>query len=192
MRETAFRNHAESCEEDGAKHHDGAAAENGLRDGREEGPYGREEAAEEHDACACRDGETVHDARERGEANVLAKGCNRCATEKSGNRADKAVAADGATHFDFMNLTFEGAAAKGAGVTDGFRGGHEIDGDDGEDCAQVKFRGEREELGECEKAVVCDAREIDHAHAECENVTDNKADEHGERTEESLRKNLRE
>ena len=95
-----------------------------MRDGREERAYGREEAAEEHDACACRNGETVHDARERGEADVLAKGCNRCATEKSGNRADKAVAADGATHFDFMNLTFEGAAAKGAGVTDCFCGGH--------------------------------------------------------------------
>ena len=163
-----------------------------MRDGREECAYGREEATEEHDASACRDGETVHDARERGEADVLAERCNRCATEKSGNGTDKAVAADGASHLDFMNLTFEGAAAKGAGVTDGFCGGHEIDGDDGEDGAQVKFRGEREELGECEKAVVCDAREIDHAHAECENVTDNKADEHGERTEESLGENLRE
>ena len=128
-----------------------------MRDGREEGAYGREETAEEHDACACRDGEAVHDARKRGEADVLAERCNRGAAEESRNRADKAVAADGATHFDFMNLTFEGAAAKGAGVTDGFRGGHEIDGDDGEDCAQVKFRGEREKLGECEKAVACDA-----------------------------------
>lgn len=137
-----------------------------MRDGREEGTYGREEAAEEHDACARCDGEAVHDARERGEADILAERCNWGATEEPGNGTDKAVAADGATHFDFMNLALEGAAAKGAGVTDGFRGGHEIDGDDGEDCAQVKFRGEREELGECEKAVVCDAREIDHAHAE--------------------------
>ncbi len=128
-----------------------------MRDGREEGPYGREEAAEEHDACACCDGEAVHNARERGEADVLAEGCNRGAAEKSRNGADKAVAADGASHFDFVDLAFEGAAAKGAGVTDGFCGGHEIDGDDGEDCAQVKFRGEREELGECEKAVACDA-----------------------------------
>ena len=163
-----------------------------MRDGREEGPYGREETAEEHDACACCDGEAVYDARERGKAHVLAERCNRGAAEEAGNGADKTVAADGATHFDFMNLTFEGAAAKGAGVTDGFRGGHEIDGDDGENCAQVKFRGEREELGECEKAVVCDARKIDHAHAECENVTDDEADEHGERTEESLGENLRE
>ena len=128
-----------------------------MRDGREEGPYGREEATEEHDACACRDGETVHDARERGEADVLAERCNRGAAEESGNGADKAVAADGASHLDFVDLALEGAAAKGAGVTDGFRGGHEIDGDDGEDCAQVKFRCEREELGECEKAVACDA-----------------------------------
>ena len=95
-----------------------------MRDGREECAYGREEATEEHDACACRDGETVHDARERGEADVLAERCNRCATEKSGNGTDKAVAADGASHLDFMNLTFEGTAAKGAGVTDCFCGGH--------------------------------------------------------------------
>ena len=128
-----------------------------MRDGCEEGAYGREETAEEHDACACRDGEAVHDAGERGEADVLAERCNRGATEKSGNRADKSVAADGTAHFDFMNLALEGAAAKGAGVTDGFRGGDEIDGDDGEDCAQVKFWGEREEFGECEKAVACDA-----------------------------------
>ena len=106
-----------------------------MRDGREERAYGREEAAEEHDACACCDGEAVHNAGERGEADVLAKGCNRCATEKSGNGADKAVAADGSAHFDFVDLAFEGAAAKGTGVTDGFRGGHEIDGDDGENCA---------------------------------------------------------
>ena len=163
-----------------------------MRDGREEGPYGREEAAEEHDACACCDGEAVHNARERGEADVLAKGCNRCAAEEAGNGTYETVAADGASHLDFVNLALEGAAAKGAGVTDGFRGGHEIDGDDGEDCAQVKFRGEREKFGECEKTVACDAREIDHAHAECENVTDNEADEHGERTEESLGENLRE
>ena len=106
-----------------------------MRDGRKKCAYGREEAAEKHDACACCDGETVHDARERGEAHVLAERCNRGAAEESGNGADKAVAADGASHFDFVNLTFEGAAAKGAGVTDGFCGGHEIDGDDGEDCA---------------------------------------------------------
>ena len=124
-----------------------------MRDGREEGTYGREETAEEHDACACRDGEAVHDAGERGEADVLAKGCNWCATEKSGNRADKAVAADSASHFGLVDLALEGAAAKGAGVADGFRGGHEIDGDDGENCAQVEFRGEREEFGECEKAI---------------------------------------
>lgn len=128
-----------------------------MRDGREECAYGREESAEEHDACACRDGEAVHDAGERGEAHVLAKGCNRGAAEESRNRADKSVAADGATHFDFMNLALEGAAAKGAGVTDGFCGGHEIDGDDGENGAQVKFRGEREKLGEREKAIACDA-----------------------------------
>ena len=157
MREAAFRNHAESCEEDGTEHHDGAAAENGLRDGREECAYGREEAAEEHDACACCDGEAVYDAGERGEAHVLAERCNRGAAEESRNRADKSIAADGASHLDFVNLALEGSAAKGAGVTDGFRGGHEIDGDDGENGAQVKFRGEREELGECEKAVACDA-----------------------------------
>lgn len=128
-----------------------------MRDGREEGAYGREETAEEHDACACCDGETVHDARERGEADVLAKGCNRCAAEEAGNGTYETVAADGAAHFGLVDLALEGAAAKGAGVTDGFCGGHEIDGDDGEDCAQIKFRGEREELGECEKAVACDA-----------------------------------
>ena len=128
-----------------------------MRDGREECAYGREEATEEHDACACRDGETVHDARERGEAHVLAERCNRCAAEKPGNGTHKAVAADGSAHFSFVDLALEGAAAKGAGVADGFRGGHEIDGDDGENCAQVKFRGEREEFGECEKAIACDA-----------------------------------
>ena len=95
-----------------------------MRDGREEGAYGREETAEEHDACACRDGEAVHDARERGEANVLAKGGNRCATEKSRNRADKSIAAYGASHFDVVDLALEGTAAKGAGVTDCFCGGH--------------------------------------------------------------------
>ena len=124
-----------------------------MRDGREEGTYGREETAEEHDACACRDGEAVHDARERGESDVLAERCNRGAAEESGNGAYKSVAADSAAHFGLVDLALEGAAAKGAGVADGFRGGHEIDGDDGEDGAQVKFRSEREKLGECEKAI---------------------------------------
>ena len=128
-----------------------------MRDGREECAYGREEATEEHDACACCDGEAVHNARERGESDVLAEGCNRGAAEEAGNGTYETVAADGASHFDFVDLALEGTAAKGAGVTDGFCGGHEIDGDDGEDGAQVKFRGEREEFGECEKAVVCDA-----------------------------------
>ena len=124
-----------------------------MRDGCEEGAYGREETAEEHDACACRDGEAVHDAGERGESDVLAERCNRGAAEKPGNGTHKAVAADGSAHFGLVDLALEGAAAKGAGVADGFRGGHEIDGDDGEDCAQVKFWSEREKLGECEKAI---------------------------------------
>ncbi len=113
-----------------------------MRDGREEGAYGREEAAEEHDACACRDGKAVHDTGERSKSDVLAERCNRGAAEESGNGAYKSVAADSAAHFGLVDLALEGAAAKGAGVTDGFRGGHEIDGDDGEDCAQVKFRSE--------------------------------------------------
>ena len=124
-----------------------------MRDGREEGTYGREETAEEHDACACRDGEAVHDAGERSKSDVLAERCNRGAAEKPGNGTHKAVAADGSAHFGLVDLALEGAAAKGAGVADGFRGGHEIDGDDGEDGAQVKFRSEREKLGECEKAI---------------------------------------
>ena len=95
-----------------------------MRDGRKECAYGREEAAEKHDACACCDGEAVHDARERGEADVLAEGCNRGAAEEAGNGTYETVAADGATHFDFMNLALEGAAAKGTGVTDCFCGGH--------------------------------------------------------------------
>ena len=124
-----------------------------MRDGREEGSYGREETAEKHDACACRNGETVHDTGERSKSDVLAERCNRCAAEKPGNGTHKAVAADGSAHFSFVDLALESTAAKGAGVTDGFRGGHEIDGDDGEDGAQVKFRSEREKLGECEKAI---------------------------------------
>ena len=128
-----------------------------MRDGREECAYGREEAAEEHDACACCDGEAVHNAGERGESDVLAEGGNRGATEKPGNGADKAVAADGPAHFDFVDLTLEGTAAKGAGVSDGFRGGDKVNRDNGENGTEVEFRSERKELGECEKAVVCDA-----------------------------------
>lgn len=64
LRESALGDHAETGEEDGAEHHDGAAAENSLRDGREERADRREEATEEHDACACRNGKAVHNAGE--------------------------------------------------------------------------------------------------------------------------------
>ena len=192
LRESALCNHAESCEEDGTEHHDGAAAENGLRDGREERADRREDAAENHDTSACRNGEAVHDARERCESDVLAEGCNRCAAENAGDGAYETVAADGASHFDFVDLAFEGAAAKGAGVTDRFRSGDEVNCDNGENCAEVKFWSEWENLRERDDAAVGKSGEVYHAHAKREYVTDNEADQDGKRAQESFRENLRE
>ena len=62
LRESALGNHAKTCEKDGAKHHDGAAAENRLRDGREKRSDRREDSAENHDASACRNRKAIHDA----------------------------------------------------------------------------------------------------------------------------------
>ena len=192
LRESALGNHAEACEEDGAEHHDGAAAENGLRDCCEERTDRREDAAENHDASACRNGKAVHDAGERCKPDVLAKGCNRRAAEDAGDGTDKAIAADGAAHFGLVDLTLEGAAAKGAGIADGFRGGNQVNCDNGENGAEVEFRSERENLREGDDAAIRKSGEVDHAHAEREDVTDDEADQNGERTQESLRKNLSE
>ena len=165
LRESALGDHAETGEEDGAEHHDGAAAENSLRDGREERADRREEAAEEHDARACRDGEAVHDAGKRSEPDVLAEGCNWCTAEDAGDCAYKTVAADSSAHLDLVDLTLEGAAAKCARVSDRFCRGDEVNCDNGENRAEVEFWCERENLRERDDAAVGKSGEVDHAHA---------------------------
>ncbi len=192
LRESALGNHAKTCEKDGAEHHDGAAAENRLRDGREKRSDRREDAAENHDASACRNRKAIHDAGKRSEPNVLAKRRNRCAAEDAGDGAHEAVATDGSAHFDLVDLTLEGAAAKCAGVTDRFRSGDEVNCDNGENGTEVKFWSERENLRERDDAAVGKSGEVDHAHAKRENVTDNEADQDGKRAQESFRENLRE
>ena len=192
LRESALGDHAETGEKDGAEHHDGAAAENSLRDGREKRSDRREDSAENHDASACRNRKAIHDAGKRSEPNVLAKRRNRCAAEDAGDGAYKTVAADGTAHFDLVDLTLEGAAAKCARVTDRFRSGDEVNCDNGENCAKVKFWSEWENLRERDDAAVGKSGEVDHAHAKRENVTDNEADQDGKRAQESFRENLRE
>ena len=163
-----------------------------MRDCREECTDRREDAAENHDASACRNGKAVHDAGERSESNVLAEGCNRCAAEDAGNGAHETVAADSAAHFDFVNLTLEGAAAKSARVADRFRSRDKVNCDNGENCAEVEFRRKWKNFRECDDTAVGESREVDHAHAKRENVTDDEADQNGKRTQKSFRENLRE
>ena len=119
-----------------------------MRDGREERSDRRENAAENHDASACRNRKAVHDAGKRCESDVLTEGRNRCAAEDAGDSAYKTVAADGAAHFDFVDLTLESAAAKCARVTDRFRSGDEVNRDNGENRTEVEFRRERENFRE--------------------------------------------
>ena len=176
LRESALGDHAKTCEEDGAEHHDGAAAENRLRDGREERSDRREDSAENHDASACRNSKAIHDAGKRSEPNVLAKRRNRCAAEDAGDGAYETVTADGTAHFDLVDLTLEGAAAKCARVTDRFCRGDEVNCDNGEDGAEVKFWSEWENLRERDDAAVGKSGEVYHAHAKRENVTDDEAD----------------
>ena len=192
LRETALGDHAKTCEEDGTEHHNGAATENGLRDGREERADRREDTAENHDASACRNGKAVHDAGERSEPDVLAEGSNWCAAEDARDCAYEAIAADSAAHFNFVDLTLESAAAKCARVTDRFGRRDEVNRDNGEDGAEVEFRRERENLRERNDAAVGKPGKVDHAHAKRENVTDDEADQDGKRAQESFRENLRE
>lgn len=166
LRESALGDHAKTCEEDGAEHHDGAATENRLRDGREERSDRRENAAENHDASACRNRKAVHDAGKRCESDVLTEGRNRCAAEDAGDGAYKTIAADGTAHFNFVDLTLESAAAKCARVTDRFCGRDKINRNNGENCAEVKFWSEWENLRERDDAAVGKSGEVDHAHAE--------------------------
>ena len=91
-----------------------------------------------------------------------------------------------------MDLTLERTAAKGAGIADRFRSGDEVNRDNGENGAEVKFRRERENFRKRNNAAIGKSGEIDHAHAKREDVTDNEADQDGKRTQESFRKNLRE
>ena len=192
LRESALGNHAKTCEKDGAEHHDGAAAENRLRDGREKRSDRREDAAENHDASACRNRKAIHDAGKRSEPNVLAERCNRCAAEDAGDSAYKTVAADGTAHFNLVDLTLESATAKSAGIADRFCSGDKVNRDNGENCAEMEFWCERENLRECDDTAVGESREVDHAHAKRENVTDDEADQNGKRTQKSFRENLRE
>ena len=73
-------------------------------------------------------------------------------------------------------MTLEGAAAKCAGVTDRFCRGDEVNRDNGENRAEVKFWSEWENLRERDDAAVGKSGEVYHAHAKRENVTDNETD----------------
>lgn len=85
LREACTRHHAESGEENATEHHDGATAENGLRDGSEGVSNYWEHATENHNNSSDGNGEAVYDARNGGKTDVLAERCDWRTAEKARN-----------------------------------------------------------------------------------------------------------
>ena len=82
LREAALTDHLKTADDDGTKHHDGTAAEYGIRKSGEERTEHREDTGEDHDHGAGRDGETVDDLRHRDESHVLAERGDRQTAEE--------------------------------------------------------------------------------------------------------------
>lgn len=95
LREACTCHHAESGEENATEHHDGATAENGLRNGGEGMTDSREHATENHNNGSNGDGKAVYDARNGCKTDVLAERCDWSTTENARHRTYETVTTNG-------------------------------------------------------------------------------------------------
>ena len=81
LAEATGTDHLQSGNNDITEHHDGAAAQNGLGQGGQDGTEGREEAGQDHNACTGGDGIAVDHLGHGQQAHVLAEGGDGHAAE---------------------------------------------------------------------------------------------------------------
>ena len=105
--ETAARHHAKAGKDNASEHHYGAAAENGLRNGGENGTNGWHKAAENKDNGSCGNGKAVDNLGEGGKTYVLRERGYGRAAEESRNGADETVASHRSSHLLVVDIASE-------------------------------------------------------------------------------------
>ena len=188
--EARLGHHTETGEENAAKHHDGATAENGLRDGGENGAHDRKQTAKDHDEGSRGDDEAVDDLGYGRQSDVLGEGGDGGATEEASQGAEESIAGHRTTHFLLFHFAAERSRAEGRGVADGLCSRDEEDADDGQDGVEMELGLEGHKARKGHHFDMAQTAKIDHTHADRENVAHSQSYQDGERTEEATGKDL--
>ena len=190
--EARLGHHAETGEENAAKHHDGATAENGLRDGGENGAHDGKQTAKDHDEDSRGDDEAVDDLGYSRQSDVLGEGGDGGATEKASQGAEESITGHRTTHLLLLHFAAEGSRAKGRGVADGLCSRDEEDADDGQNGIEMELGLEGHKAWKGHHFHMAQTAKIDHTHTDRENVAHGQSYQDGERTEEASGKDLSE
>ena len=116
LRVTAFSEHTNTGDDDRSEHHERAAAENGIRKGRQNDAEAGDDASQNHKCRAAADSLTVYDLGHSDKTDILAEGCDRHAAEKGRQRAHEAIDGDGAGDFTARRLTAVSLHGKSTGI----------------------------------------------------------------------------
>lgn len=116
LRVTAFSEHTNTGDDDRSEHHERAAAENGIRKGRQNDAEAGDDASQNHKCRAAADSLTVYDLGHSDKTDILAEGCDRHAAEKGRQRAHEAIDGDGAGNFTARRLTAVSLHGKSTGI----------------------------------------------------------------------------
>ena len=137
-----------TADNDGGEHHNGSAAENGLRhDGNDRAELGAKTAEDQEDR-ARGERKAVNDLGHGNEADVLAEGgIGKYAEERREGRTDT-VANDTAGELLVGRLSAETAFHNAGNITDGFNGSNDEHDENGKDRAQIKYGLDGHELGD--------------------------------------------
>lgn len=155
LRKAALAYHLQAADDNGAEHHNGAAAEHCIRQRCEQCAEHREHAGKNHNHCAGCNGEAIDNLGHRNQTDVLAERCNRQATKDRGQRADKAVTGDGTGGFLFRDIASQTGGSQRRGITDGFGCRYQEDEHDRHNRIRTEFHAERHQLRNGDKRCAC-------------------------------------
>ena len=173
---TALTDHTD---DDGAEHHEGAAAEDRIGKGSEDDSHGRNQSCQYHDRRSASDGFSVHHFCHGNEADILAERGDRHAAEERRETADEPVYGDGAGDFSVFCISSESHDGKGGGVTQCFRRRYEEDKKYGKYGVGMKFHGIGHESGKGDGRYGSKAAHVHHSEKESRSVTDDETDQNG-------------
>ena len=176
-RKAAVAEHADAADDDGAEHHEGAAVKDRVGQRGQNDAQGGNQASQDHEDGAARDGLPVDDVRHGHESHVLAERGDGQAAEQGRQGADEPVYGNGAGHFLIPHEASHAHDGQGRRVAQRFRGRHEENQEHGKNSVRPEFHRVRQEMRQGEEAGGPDFAQVDHAEKVGRHVPGDEAEE---------------